>query len=85
MTALSPTLQEKCYLKHFPSQTTWMVSIDLYQKIESVIEDVSKVKVGLETIGHYSYNLLGYLIDTGLSAYVTNSLHTNPYRKKTKP
>ena len=35
---------------------------DLYQKIESVMEDVTKVKVGLEATGHYSYNLLGYLI-----------------------
>ena len=36
---------------------------DLYQKIESVMDDVTKVKVGLEATGHYSYNLLGYLID----------------------
>ena len=39
---------------------------DLYQKIESVMDDVTKVKVGLEATGHYSYNLLGYLIDKGL-------------------
>ena len=32
---------------------------DLYQKIESVMDDVTKVKVGLEATGHYSYNLLG--------------------------
>ena len=42
---------------------------ELYQKIESVMEDVSKVKVGLEATGHYSYNLLGYLIDKGLPTY----------------
>ncbi len=30
---------------------------ELYQKIESVMKDVSKVKVGLEATGHYSYNL----------------------------
>lgn len=53
----------------------------LYQKIESVMEDVSKVKVGLEATGHYSYNLLGYLFDKGLPAYVINPLHTNLYRK----
>jgi transposase len=35
---------------------------DLYQKVESVIEDITKVKVGLEATGHYSYNLLGYLV-----------------------
>ena len=54
---------------------------DLYQKISSVMEDSSKVKVGLEATGHYSYNLLGYLIDKGLTTYVINPLHTNLYRK----
>ena len=54
---------------------------ELYQKIESVMEDVSKVKVGLEATGHYSYNLLGYLLDKGLPIYVINPLHTNLYRK----
>lgn len=53
---------------------------ELYQKIESVMEDVSKVKVGLEATGHYSYNLLGYLIDKGLPTYAINPLHTNLYR-----
>ena len=28
---------------------------NLYQKIESVMEDISKVKVGLEATGHYNY------------------------------
>ena len=54
---------------------------DLYQKIESVMEDVSKVKVGLEATGHYNYNLLGYLVDKGLPTFVINPLHTNLYRK----
>ena len=54
---------------------------ELYQKIESVMEDVSKVKVGLEATGHYSYNLLGYLLDKGLPTYVINPLHKNLYRK----
>ena len=54
---------------------------ELYQKIESVMEDVTKVKVGLEATGHYSYNLLGYLIDKGLPTYAINPLHTNLYRK----
>ena len=54
---------------------------ELYQKIESVMEDVSKVKVGLEATGHYSYNLLGYLIDKGFPTYAINPLHTNLYRK----
>ena len=37
--------------------------------------------VGLEATGHYSYNLLGYLIDKGLPTFVINPLHTNLYRK----
>ena len=53
----------------------------LYQKITSVTENVHKVKVGLEATGHYSYNLLGYLIDKGFPTYVINPLHTNLYRK----
>ena len=53
----------------------------LYQKIEAVMEDITKVKAGLEATGHYSYNLLGYLIDKDLTAYVINPLHTNLYRK----
>ena len=54
---------------------------ELYQKIESVMEDVSKVKVGLEATGHYSYNLLEYLLDKVFPTYVINPLHTNLYRK----
>lgn len=42
---------------------------------------MSKIKVELEATGHYSYNLLGYLIDKGLTTYVINPLHTNLYRK----
>ena len=50
----------------------------LFQKIQSVSDDLTKVKVGLEATGHYSYNLLGYLLDKGLPTYVINPLHTNP-------
>ncbi len=54
---------------------------DLYNKICSITTDLSKVKVGLEATGHYSYNLLGFLVDRGLAAFVINPLHTNLYRK----
>ena len=53
----------------------------LYQRIASVSDDFAKVKVGLEATGHYSYNLLGFLLDKGLPTYVINPLHTNLYRK----
>ena len=53
----------------------------LFLRIESVSKDFNKVKVGLEATGHYSYNLLGFLLDKGLPTYVINPLHTNLYRK----
>ena len=53
----------------------------LYEKICSVADDFTNVKVGLEATGHYSYNILGYLLDKGLPTYVINPLHTNLYRK----
>ena len=54
---------------------------ELYQKINSVADDLSNIKVGLEATGHYSYNILGYLLDKGLPTFVINPLHTNLYRK----
>ena len=53
----------------------------LYQKIKSIMKDPQTIKVGLEATGHYSYNLLGYLVDKGLPTFVINPLHTNLYRK----
>ena len=53
----------------------------LFQRIQSVSDDLSKIKVGLEATGHYSYNLLGFLLDKGLTTFVINPLHTNLYRK----
>nr|CDL66549.1 unnamed protein product [uncultured bacterium] len=53
----------------------------LYEKIRSVTDDFTKVKVGLEATGHFSYNILGYLLDKGLPTHVINPLHTNLYRK----
>ena len=53
----------------------------LYEKIKSSCDGLSNVKVGLEATGHYSYNLLGYLLDKGCPTFVINPLHTNLYRK----
>ena len=53
----------------------------LFQRIQSVSDDLTKVKVGLEATGHYSYNLMGFLLDNGLPTFVINPLHTNLYRK----
>ena len=54
---------------------------ELYQKILSVTNDLTKVKVGLEATGHYSYNILGFLLDKGLTTFVINPLHTSLFRK----
>lgn len=53
----------------------------LFQRIVSLSDDFSKIKVELEATGHYSYNLLGFLLDKGLPTYVINPLHTNLFRK----
>ena len=55
----------------------------LFRKLQSVAPDLSNVKVGLEATGHYSYNILGFLLDKGLSPFVINPLHTNLFRKST--
>ena len=53
----------------------------LYQRIRSCARPTDNIKVGLEATGHYSYNILGFLLDKGLATYVINPLHTNLYRK----
>ena len=53
----------------------------LLQKIRACSTPQDKIKVGLEATGHYSYNILGFLLDNGLPTYVLNPLHTNLYRK----
>ena len=53
----------------------------LLQRIRSCAFPADKIKVGLEATGHYSYNILGFLLDCGLATYVINPLHTNLYRK----
>lgn len=53
----------------------------LLDKINSVTDNLENVKIGLEATGHYSYNILGFLTEKGLTTYVLNPLHTNLYRK----
>ena len=53
----------------------------LLQRIRDCTAPQDKIKVGLEATGHYSYNLLGFLLDNGLATYVLNPLRTNLYRK----
>ena len=55
----------------------------LLQRIQSCARPSDKIKVGLEATGHYSYNILGFLLDNGLDTYVINPLLTNLFRKST--
>ena len=53
----------------------------LLQRIRDCSSSQDNIKVGLEATGHYSYNILGFLLDNGLATYVLNPLRTNLYRK----
>ena len=53
----------------------------LLQTIRRCSRPEDKIKVGLEATGHYSYNILGFLLNNGLATFVINPLHTNLYRK----
>jgi transposase len=53
----------------------------LLQRIRDCTTPQDKIKVGLEATGHYSYNILGFLLGNGLATYVLNPLRTNLYRK----
>lgn len=53
----------------------------LLEKICTFSTNPENVKVGLEATGHYSNNILRFLLNNGLPTYVLNPLHTNLYRK----
>lgn len=53
----------------------------LLRRISSCVSPSDKIKIWLEATGHYSYNILGFLLNNGLTTYVINPLHTNLYRK----
>ena len=53
----------------------------LLNKLRACSTPQDNIKVGLEATGHYSYNILGFLLDNGLATYVMNPLRTNLYRK----
>lgn len=54
---------------------------DLFEKVRAVAPDLSEVKIGLEATGHYSYNILGYLLEKEFRIFLINPLHTNLFRK----
>lgn len=75
------TSEGEVLFKPFTIANTKVGFNDLYEKILTITKDFSKLKVGLEATGHYSYNILGYLLDKGFTTFVINPLHTNLYRK----
>ena len=54
---------------------------EMLDNIKACGSDLTNVKVGLEATGHYSDNLLEFLIANDLPTTVINPLHTNLYRK----
>ncbi len=48
----------------------------LLQTIRDCTKKPDKIKAGLEAAGHYSYNILGFLLDNDLPVYVMNPLYT---------
>lgn len=50
---------------------------ELYQKIQSVEVDMSKIKVGLEATGHYSYNLLLAYAGISPSTYQSGQMESS--------
>jgi len=55
----------------------------LYTSILSALsgQDISNVKIGLESTGHYSTNLQNYLYAKGFRLFILNPLATNLFRK----
>ncbi len=54
---------------------------ELLDKIISNADSIENVKVGLESTGHYGYNLINFLIKQNLKTYVINPLHSTLFRK----
>jgi transposase len=53
----------------------------LLERLTLCSGDLSNTKVGLEATGHYSDNLLEFLINRGLTTTVINPLHTSLFGK----
>jgi len=54
---------------------------DLFERLMECSKDLKTIKVGLEATGHYSDNLLEFLISKGLNTTVINPLHTSLFGK----
>lgn len=73
------TADGKVLYKSFSFSNNYEGFEELYAKILRCND--SEIRVGLESTGHYSYNLLGFLLSKELSTFVFNPLQTNQFRK----
>ena len=57
----------------------------LLRTIRSCTSHTDKIKVGLEATGHYSYNILGSLLENGLPTLCHQSPAHQPVPEKPEP
>lgn len=53
----------------------------LESKLKACEKDIEQIKLGLEATGHYSKNLLHFLLKKGFTVYMLNPLTVNLYRR----
>ena len=73
------TTEGKVLYKTFSFANNYDGFEELYAKILDCND--ADIRVGLEATGHYSYNLLGFLLSKELPTFVFNPLQTNQFRK----
>ena len=73
------TAEGKVLFKSFSFANNYEGFEELYAKILSC--DDADVRIGLEATGHYSYNLLVFLLSKELPTFVFNPLQTNQFLK----
>lgn len=52
----------------------------LRQCLDALEQNPTHIRVGLESTGHYGYNLLGFLLSCNYNIYLLNPLHTKQYQ-----
>ena len=57
--------------------------MELLDCIKSVARSSENVTIGLESTGHFSYNIQSFLTDNNMPPVVINPLYTNQFRKAT--
>ena len=73
------TLDGKVLYKAFTITNNQEGFDELYSKIQSCNDE--QIRVGLEATGHYSYNILGFLLNKELTTFVFNPLQTKKFRE----